>query len=385
MYLTQTMRFIFICSGLEPGRDGVGDYIRRLAGELSRREHTVGAVAINDAVVDARCEEKQATESAPLVALRFPRSLPRHERIAQAARWIGEFKPDWVSLQFVCFGLQTKGLVSGWTPLFNKLCHTYRVHWMFHELWVGGPQWHNKLLGRLQKRGILAMYRTLEPVVTHTSNEPYARMLRRCGIQAEILPLHGNIPIATESDWRSQLNQALGISDDQRAGWLILGIFGTIQIELRTSDWFARVLDWAVANSRRVALLGIGRITSPGNILWAKLINQYADQASFYHFGEQPPAHISQYLSFIDYGIATGFASISGKSGTIAAMLEHGKEVLVPCWDLPADSDSPARGSFVHRRFGIRSLVRDSEIKFGVEDVAHQLTMALEAAKKSIS
>ena len=42
------MRVLFVCAGLEPGADGVGDYSRRLAGEISRRGHPSAVIALHD-------------------------------------------------------------------------------------------------------------------------------------------------------------------------------------------------------------------------------------------------------------------------------------------------------------------------------------------------
>lgn len=378
------MRIVFVCTGLEPGRDGVGDYTRRLAGELSRLGHQVAAIAINDVAVDASREEQQGTEDAPFAALRFPRSLARRERIAQAARWIGEFQPDWISLQFVGFGLHPKGFVSAWIPLLKKLCGAYRVHLMFHELWVrreNGLPWHYGPWGWLQRRQMLKLHRRLSPLVTHTSNECYTRILKERAINAEILPLFGNIPISREREWWPEIERITGILPPSRADWLVLGVFGTIHWSWLLENWFTGVLQWAQANRRTVALLGIGRLSESSEKLWEKLKAQYSGEARFHYFGEQSPARVSQYLSFLDYGIATGRASMAGKSGTIAAMLEHGKEVLVSCWDLPTDGCSPIAGVSTKNRFGMASLIIDSAMaKFGVKNIAGQLLTELETA-----
>src|SRR5207253_4173313 len=42
------VRVTFICSSLEPGRDGVGDYSRRLAYALERQGHAAQLVGLND-------------------------------------------------------------------------------------------------------------------------------------------------------------------------------------------------------------------------------------------------------------------------------------------------------------------------------------------------
>jgi hypothetical protein len=382
------MRIIFVCGGIEPGRDGVGDYIRRLSGELSHLGHTVGAVAINDTGIDTTSEEQQGMEAAPFVVLRLPRSLIQRERAAQAARWIGKFQPDWISLQFVCFGFHPKGFVSGWTTFFSELCSAYRVHWMFHELWVRsekGLPWHYGPWGWLQRRQMLKLHRRLSPLATHTSNEFYAKRLKASAINAEILPLFGNIPISRDREWWPEIERVAAVLQSSRADRLVLGVFGTIHWSWLLENWFTRVLQWAQANGCTVAMLGIGRLSETSRKMWEKLKTQYSGQAGFHHFGEQSPARVSQYLSFLDYGVATGQASMAGKSGTIAAMLEHGKEVLVPCWDLPTDGSSPIAGVSTKRRFGMASLMIDSEMaKFGVENIANRLMNTLEAIKADL-
>ncbi len=47
------MRIAFVTSGLEPGRDGVGDYTSGLAEECARRGHTVTQIALNDPFITA--------------------------------------------------------------------------------------------------------------------------------------------------------------------------------------------------------------------------------------------------------------------------------------------------------------------------------------------
>ena len=42
------MKIIFLCGSLEPGRDGVGDYVLLLSGELVRQGHQASIIALND-------------------------------------------------------------------------------------------------------------------------------------------------------------------------------------------------------------------------------------------------------------------------------------------------------------------------------------------------
>ena len=42
------MNILFICGSAEPGKDGVGDYTRRLCGELLRTGHRTRILALCD-------------------------------------------------------------------------------------------------------------------------------------------------------------------------------------------------------------------------------------------------------------------------------------------------------------------------------------------------
>jgi Trk K+ transport system NAD-binding subunit len=57
------MKIAFICGSLEPGRDGVGDYTRRLAGELVKQQHEVLVIAFNDRQIKDTLKAVQYTDA----------------------------------------------------------------------------------------------------------------------------------------------------------------------------------------------------------------------------------------------------------------------------------------------------------------------------------
>ena len=91
------MRILFLCSCLEPGRDGVGDYTRRLAEECAMLGHECALAALNDSFVRTTSEEKQGG----LPTLR----LARGSDYGAVADFRKKFAPDWISLQLVAYGL----------------------------------------------------------------------------------------------------------------------------------------------------------------------------------------------------------------------------------------------------------------------------------------
>lgn len=99
------MRFLFLCSSLEPGRDGVGDYTRRLAQECAKLGHACALLALNDGHVSA-LTETVGPEAIPTLR------LPPGCGIAPAVAFRERFAPDWISLQLVSYGLNPKGVSS---------------------------------------------------------------------------------------------------------------------------------------------------------------------------------------------------------------------------------------------------------------------------------
>ena len=70
------MRLLFLCSCLEPGRDGVGDHARLLAGACSKQGATVALLAANDPFISAPAESILETRNGPAPILRLPAAMP---------------------------------------------------------------------------------------------------------------------------------------------------------------------------------------------------------------------------------------------------------------------------------------------------------------------
>ncbi|QIL75338.1 glycosyltransferase family 4 protein [Hymenobacter sp. HDW8] len=104
------MNIVFLCGALEPGRDGVGDYSRKLAGALVEKGHQVALAALKDGHVPAVTEGIQLSDEVEVPVLRVPASWPAAQRFSRAKEWIGRINPEWVSVQFVPYAFQAKGL-----------------------------------------------------------------------------------------------------------------------------------------------------------------------------------------------------------------------------------------------------------------------------------
>lgn len=300
------MKIAFLTSCLEPGCDGVGDYTQLLAEECRRHGHEVSLIALNDGFVDSPVWKDGS--------IRFPREMGWSERCAQAREWLQKFSPDWVSLQFVCFGFEPRGLIARRSAELVDLLQDWQVQIFFHELWVGaerGASLKHRLLGWMQRRGVLSLVRRIEPRIVQTSNEAYVQLLNRGGVKAGCLPLFGSLPLPRMS----------GSAD---AASLHGVLFGTLH-----RVWPAEPLFTYLRRlKRRIRLTHIGRIGA-GEALWAGLVRTYGAEIQFERLGELSPQDVADHFGQADFGVATTPWEIIGKSASVAAMIDCGLPVIV--------------------------------------------------------
>ena len=198
------MRIAFITSSLQPGLDGVGDYTRRLAGELIRQGHPSIAVSLNDSYISDTVLELQKIEGTTVSVLRLSGGASWGKRMIEARNRLDAFQPDWTSLQFVPFGFHRKGLCFGVGKRLAAMNTKGSWHIMFHELWLGlgeKSSLRHRVLGGLQRLIILDLMRRLRPRLVHTQAEPYQKVLNREKIKASTLRLFGGIPHVTGDGW----------------------------------------------------------------------------------------------------------------------------------------------------------------------------------------
>lgn len=384
----------FICSSLAPGRDGVGDYTRRLAAELVRRGWATVAVALNDPQVSERREESQEMEGAAVPVLRLPAGVSWRERMGVARKRLAEFEADWLSLQLVPFGFHPKGLCFELGRRLASLKPRIGWHLMVHELWLGlgehSPVKH-RLWGALQRRIVLDVIRRLRPKIIHTQAEPYRIALKREKIDASILPLHGNIPPVGPDGWGDLLAPVLkaeiGEIPDRRDLYLA-GVLGRVHPEWNAADTVGTLLPQVERFNKRLVLVFHGQ-SGVAPETFGRLRQDLHGRADLLVLGERPDGEISRILHALDLGLATSPRRIIQKSGSVAAMVEHGLPILVTRDDwrlrgsdwLPntAEGDLLTPAEFAGLQFLPTRAARASGGK-GVKPVADSLMAALEAS-----
>ncbi|MDB5009965.1 MAG: glycosyltransferase family 1 protein [Mucilaginibacter sp.] len=316
------MRLLFLCGSLEPGYDGVGDYTRRLAAEMIRQGHQVTAISLNDTYVNIRSVYFQNAENVKLEVLRIPSACTTKQRFKLAKKWIDKYNPEWLSLQFVIFSFHSKGLPVGLGAFLSRLGKGRRWHIMFHELWVGMPLGASKthiFWGWLQKKIILSIIFKLKPEVIHTQSRLYFAQLNKLGIKINYLPLFSNVPVANSLVENGKVNT------DSVQNIVSMVIFGTIHPLSMIDRLLHEVIIYKEKEKAEVKLIIIGRC-GPEQEHWINIWKSAGLNVEV--LGEQPVQCISQVLKHASIGISTSAMAMIDKSGTVAAMLEHGLPVL---------------------------------------------------------
>lgn len=329
------MRIAFITNCLEPGKDGVGDYTQLLAQACASQGHPCALVSLSDPYLKHPRQFEIEADEHCLPVLRLPQNIAWDRRITVASDFLNSFQPDWLSLQFVCYGFHPKGIVCGLDEWLYRLVQGRKVHIMFHELWIGeqiGAKLKERIVGKIQRFCVLKLVERLKPQVVHTSNSAYVALLQHCGISVSRLPMFGAIPVNKQNGdgWLFPTLQNLGlkIDPDTRHQFLLLGIFGLLHPVWPAEPLFTYLAQVAAQHDRKIVPISIGRIGS-GAKLWERLVDAYSHKFTFVQLGERSPAQISEFFNSIDFGIATSPYSLIGKSATVAAMLEHGLPVIV--------------------------------------------------------
>lgn len=317
------MRVIFLCGSLEQGRDGVGDYVRRLSFTLSETGYQVAIVAINDRYVMEIQENIIGEKDCAVSALRLPESLEAPEKQALLKNYIDQFNPDWLSLQYVPFSFHRKGLCFGLAKMLQAAGGKRNWHLMVHEFSVGlDVESNTKLMvwGWVQQYLVKRLIRVLKPAVIHTHTLVYKILLEKYGAKVSILPLFSNIPVLyAENVARKTLNKQ---GQEQIINMVV---FASIQERAPVRQLAAEAAAYGKAHNKIPNLIFLGR-SGKEQQSW---IEEWEGAGLTVELkGEQSEAVVSEILAKVRFGIFTTPVLTAGKSGAVAAMREHGMELI---------------------------------------------------------
>jgi hypothetical protein len=350
------MVILFLTTGLEPGKDGVGDYTRLLAAECIRRGQTCYLMALNDSFVSQPVEASELVDGVEMPILRLPATLSWKERARLAVDFQAWRPVDWVSLQFVCYGFNPKGMVWNLAGFLEAMIGNHPLHVMFHETWIGidkDSSFKARILGGIQRHFIRKLFHRLKPRLVTTSIKFYVAMLRDIGFSAIELPLFGNIPIRPRDngcELPGNLIQAgicdrNGVHPDRLVGLF----FGTFNPYWKAEPFMQIMASGLQKNGKRACLISAGRQGGPGKSRWEELRKKYSPTIDFIALGECTPAQVSALMHLADFGVANTAWHLLGKSGSTTAMLDHGLPVIVTGYDLQESAAfTPSKNPLVH-------------------------------------
>ncbi|OJW75074.1 hypothetical protein [Spirosoma sp. 48-14] len=316
---------IFICSSLEPGRDGVGDYTRYLSYELVNHGYKIAIIALHDRYVFEDNESSVQTENGKtLRLLRLSIDTPISEKLKKASQFINTHKPDLLSLQFVPFGFHPKGLPFWLNKFLKKLSSDIQWHFMFHELWVGMAEKSSvKLIfwGYIQRLLIINLVKSLRPFIINTQSHTYQQYLKKYNINSEILPLITNIP-PTHYTTSLKENPVKKAFDTKTFNFVV---FGSIHPYSLIEQLAIEVANKVKQEFWSVTLTILGRQSNESKN-WIAVWKRNGLNVNY--LGEQSAEEISKILSQSTIGLSSTAFAVIEKSGSVAAMLAHGLPVL---------------------------------------------------------
>lgn len=317
------MKICFICGSLEPGKDGVGDYTRRLAGELIRQGHQSSIISINDSFIDSAQEFFQNDEDVKILSLRIPSVLSSLKKLNLSRNFIEKFQPTWLSLQYVPFSFNVKGLHFGLSNFLVGLSDNAQWHIMFHEYRVdikSGLNFKMKIWGFLQMLNVKSIFRKLKPQVIHTHSQVYKKCLALDGISSASLPLFSNL-----SDYNSATSDYDIVKNTKNDFKTIF--FGTIYSwdHEKLENVLIAIVKHCKENNLIPSVIFIGKSHYDKQRIIQKFkVYDFLIQ----DFGEKSILEIIQNLNCSDIGITTTPLLLAQKSGTIAAMKQFNLPVF---------------------------------------------------------
>jgi hypothetical protein len=314
------MKILFLCGSVEPGKDGVGDYSRRLCGALIRKGHQAQILALCDKRASNFISEIQLVEETPVVVNRIPIASSHKQRLAWTREILKEVVPDYISLQFVPYSFHAKGLPI-WLPRFlKKLEGKYQWHIMFHELWIGmdtKASFKSRCIGFLQQKIVIKILKNLKNLVVNTQTNLYQQKISNLGYSSQLLPIFSNI---------SKTDIVETISVKKNSNDIRFGMFGGIQFGAPV-QLFINAFQLELKKTKG-AVLKFVFIGNCGDAIkeWTSVLD--VEQIEYEILGYCSEQEISTALVSCDYGIATTPGILAQKSGSNLAMLQHGLSLI---------------------------------------------------------
>ncbi|WP_369765678.1 hypothetical protein [Flavobacterium sp. WC2429] len=315
------MNIVFLCGSLDPGKDGVGDYTRRLAGELIRQGNSCTIVAIMDKGVQERIDEIQESEFTPITVLRLPISNGYQLNCIEAKPWVDNFNPDWISLQYVPFSFHSKGLPFGLGKSIQQLNQGRKLHIMFHELWIDrtrGNPLKKKILSYFQQYQTYRLASMTKPLCVHTHLPLYQRKLWQINIDAKPLPLFSNFKTIEKLESKKETTVfKMAFFSQIRTLPAIFDFINAFSLELLDKGF-----------SPELVLIGGNKVKMESMVSIFKMACPDLNSVTYTGFLDE--SAVLKTIGECDLGISPVPQHVIGKSGSVAAFFSQTVPVAAP-------------------------------------------------------
>ena len=317
------LKLVFICGSLEPGRDGVGDYVACIARELTEFDYKIAIVALND-----RHIKEQIVDFGQIPLMRIPAHLPESERFAIAKAWVDDIDPDIISIQYVAYSFQKKGLPFTAHKRLKRITLNRVVHVMFHELWLDSPKnFKQKVVAVCQKFLIKRTASVLKPSVINVSILFNMTRLKLIGIKSRVLPIFGNITKAKGDsiEFRKKI-----ILPTMEKGLIKILYFGSAPRDIFLQQIVEGLLKFYGIHKGKFQLIVACGINGHKDNFLKQVRLAFNSDIQVVDVGFLSVKDISYLMNTCDAGIGRAEPHLLGKSGSAIAMLEHGMSIWLP-------------------------------------------------------
>ena len=321
------MTIVFVCGSVEKGKDGVGDYTRQLATEFIRIGYNCSILALMDKFIESETFNEETEGEIKIDSFRLPFWKGHLNNSLRAKEWIQSKKPDWVSIQYVPFSFNKKGLPFRIAESFKIISRETNLHIMFHEMWMGiskiSPLKH-KVIGFFQIQIAKRIIKKNMPIYVTTTNKLYNLILEKESIKSEILTLFSNInKNRVNSIDISRRLQEWSIPIEERPRWVFLGIFGSLYPNVNLQAEIEFQLNKINPQKLKLAFVSIGRIGESGMKEFLRLETIFGNRVKFFLVGEVSENEASQIAQMLDIAISCTPSQHIAKSGVFAFLKLH--------------------------------------------------------------
>jgi len=308
------MRIALVSGEYPPQPGGVGDYTRRLAEALGQRDHAVTVLTIQDRRL--RVYGDGAATAQPPADLDWS---PRCWSALIGA--LDRLRPDWLHIQYQTGAYAMRAGINLLPWRLRALPGRPRIAVTFHDLLTpylfprAGPlrRWVNWRLAR-------------DADVAITTTAADAARLSEGGVEAHVIPIGSNIPVAPPEGFeRAAWRARLGLGTGDR----LVAYFG-----LLAPSKGADALIEALARldpTWRLIIIG-GAATAPQDVAHAGAVRALAARLGLVtrvtETGHLPDAEVSAWFLAADLVVLPFRDGASFRRGSLLAALAHGCPVI---------------------------------------------------------